>query len=85
MRNLRHTFKSKLALSGVDRTIHNAIAGYASCLPMEDLYVHITDENLLEDLVVRLNGPATSSMLQPDSWPWSWQLTTEDFFQKQRR
>jgi hypothetical protein len=37
-----------LAFSGVDRTIRNAIVGHATRLPVEDLYIHITDEKLLE-------------------------------------
>lgn len=48
MRDLRHTFKTNLALSGVDRTIRNAIVGHATRLPVEDLYIHVTDEKLLE-------------------------------------
>ncbi len=48
MRDLRHTFKTNLAMSGVDRTIRNAIVGHATRLPVEDLYIHITDEKLLE-------------------------------------
>ncbi len=48
MRDLRHTFKTNLAFSGVDRTIRNAIVGHATRLPVEDLYIHITDEKLLE-------------------------------------
>jgi integrase len=47
-RDLRHTFKTNLALSGVDRTIRNAIVGHATKLPVEDLYIHITDQKLLE-------------------------------------
>lgn len=47
-RDLRHTFKTNLALSGVDRTIRNAIVGHATKLPVEDLYIHITDEKLLD-------------------------------------
>ncbi len=35
MRDLRHTFKSNLAFSGVDRTIRNAIVGHATRLPVE--------------------------------------------------
>jgi integrase len=48
MRDLRHTFKTNLALSGVDRTIRNAIVGHATRLPVEDLYIHIPDYKLLE-------------------------------------
>jgi integrase len=48
LRDLRHTFKTNLAFSGVDRTIRNAIVGHATRLPVEDLYIHITDEKLLE-------------------------------------
>jgi integrase len=48
MRDLRHTFKTNMALSGVDRTIRNAIVGHATKLPVEDLYIHIPDHKLLE-------------------------------------
>lgn len=48
LRDLRHTLKTNMALSGVDRTIRNAIVGHATRLPVEDLYIHITDEKLLE-------------------------------------
>ena len=48
MRDLRHTFKTNAALSGVDRTIRNAIVGHATQLPVEDLYIHIPDAKLLE-------------------------------------
>lgn len=48
MRDLGHTFKTNLAFSGVDRTIRKAIVGHATRLPVEDLYIHITDEKLLE-------------------------------------
>jgi integrase len=48
MRDLRHTFKTNAAMSGVDRTIRNAIVGHATRLPVEDLYIHIPDAKLLE-------------------------------------
>jgi len=48
LRDLRHTFKSNAALSGMDRTIRNAIVGHATRLPVEDLYIHIPDHKLLE-------------------------------------
>jgi len=48
MRDLRHTFKTNMALSGIDRTIRNAIVGHATRLPVEDLYIHIPDHKLLE-------------------------------------
>ncbi len=48
MRDLRHMFKTDLAFSGVDRMIRNAIVGHATRLPVEALYVHITNEKLLE-------------------------------------
>jgi integrase len=48
LRDLRHTFKSNAAMSGVDRTIRNAIVGHATHLPVEDLYIHIPDHKLLE-------------------------------------
>ncbi len=48
LRDLRHAFKSNLALSGVDRTIRNAIVGHAIHLPVEDLYISIPDAKLLE-------------------------------------
>ncbi len=48
MRDLRHTFKTNAAMSGVDRTIRNAIVGHATRLPVEDLYIHIMDTKLLE-------------------------------------
>ena len=48
MRDLRHTFKTNMALSGIDRTIRNAIVGHATKLPVEDLYIHIPDHKLLE-------------------------------------
>lgn len=48
MRDLRHTFKTNMALSGIDRTIRNAIVGHATKLPVEDLYIHVPDHKLLE-------------------------------------
>ena len=48
LRDLRHTFKTNAAMSGVDRTIRNAIVGHATRLPVEDLYIHIPDHKLLE-------------------------------------
>ena len=50
LRDLRHTFKSNAAMSGVDRTIRNAIVGHATHLPVEDLYIHIPDHKLLESV-----------------------------------
>jgi integrase len=48
LRDLRHTFKTNAALSGMDRTIRNAIVGHATRLPVEDLYIHIPDHKFLE-------------------------------------
>ena len=48
MRDFRRAFKTNLAWSGVDRTICNAIVGHSSQLPVEDRYIHLTDERLLE-------------------------------------
>jgi integrase len=48
MRDFRRTFKTNLAWSGVDRTIRNAIMGHSSNVPVEDRYIHLTDEKLLE-------------------------------------
>jgi integrase len=48
MRDFRRTFKTNLAWSGVDRTIRNAIVGHSSNVPVEDRYIHLTDEKLLE-------------------------------------
>lgn len=48
MRDLRHTFKTNAAMSGMERAISNAIVGHATKLPVEDLYIHIADAKLLE-------------------------------------
>ena len=48
LRDIRHTFKTNAALSGMDRTIRNAIVGHATRLPVEDLYIHIPDAKLME-------------------------------------
>lgn len=48
MRDFRRTFKTNLAWSGGDRTIRNAIVGHSSNVPVEDRYIHLTDETLLE-------------------------------------
>jgi len=48
MRDFRRAFKTNLAWSGVDRTIRNAIVGHSSHVPVEDRYIHLTDERLLE-------------------------------------
>jgi integrase len=48
LRDLRHTFRTNAALSGVDRTIRNAIVGHSLHLPVEDLYIHVPDHKLLE-------------------------------------
>ena len=48
MRDFRRAFKTNLAWSGVDRTIRNAIVGHSSHVPVEDRYIHLTDETLLE-------------------------------------
>ncbi len=47
-RDFRRTFKTNLAWSGVDRTIRNAIVGHSSHVPVEDRYIHLTDQVLLE-------------------------------------
>jgi hypothetical protein len=47
LRDLRHTFKTNAAMSGIDRAIRNAIVGHATKLPVEDLYIHIADAKLL--------------------------------------
>jgi integrase len=48
LRDLRHTFKTNAAMSGMERTLRNAIVGHATKLPVEDLYIHISDAKLLE-------------------------------------
>ncbi len=48
LRDLRHTFKTNAAMSGMDRAIRNAIVGHATKLPVEDLYIHIADAKLLD-------------------------------------
>jgi integrase len=48
MRDFRRAFKTNLAWSGVERTIRNAIVGHSSHVPVEDRYIHLTDERLLE-------------------------------------
>ncbi|MFC1833221.1 tyrosine-type recombinase/integrase [Thermodesulfobacteriota bacterium] len=48
MRDFRRAFKTNLAWSGIDRTIRNAIVGHSSHVPVEDRYIHLTDERLLE-------------------------------------
>ena len=45
---MRHTFKTNAAMSGMDRAIRNAIVGHAAKLPVEDLYIHISDAKLLD-------------------------------------
>jgi integrase len=47
LRDLRHTFKTSAAMSGMDRAIRNAIVGHATELPVEDLCIHIADAKLL--------------------------------------
>ena len=48
MRDFRRAFKTNLAWSGVDRTIRNAIVGHSSHVLVEDRYINITDERMLE-------------------------------------
>jgi len=48
LRDLRHTFKTNAAMSGMERAIRNAIVGHATQLPVEDLYIHIPAAKLLE-------------------------------------
>ncbi|MBI5248860.1 MAG: hypothetical protein HY912_05140 [Desulfomonile tiedjei] len=48
LRDLRHTFKTNAAMSGMDRAIRNAIVGHATKIPVEDLYIHISDAKLLD-------------------------------------
>jgi len=48
LRDLRHTFKTNAAMSGMDRALRNAIVGHATKLPVEDLYIHIADAKLWE-------------------------------------
>ena len=48
MSDLRRMFKTNMALSGVDRTIRNAIFGHATHLAVQDSYIHVSDERLIE-------------------------------------
>ncbi len=45
---LRHTWKTNAQRSGIDPAVRNAIAGHASVRPVEDRYIRISDEVLLE-------------------------------------
>lgn len=48
MRDFRHTWKTNAQRSGIDPAVRNAIAGHASVRPVEDRYIRISDEVLLE-------------------------------------
>ncbi len=68
MRDFRRAFKTNLAWSGVDRTIRNAIVGHSSNVPVEDRYIHLTDETSLEavDTMVFDHGSNTCYVADVD-------------------
>ncbi|MGB6067419.1 MAG: site-specific integrase [Desulfomonilaceae bacterium] len=47
MRDLRHAWKTNAQRSGIDPTVRNAIVGHTSARPVEDRYIHLSDEELL--------------------------------------
>lgn len=48
MWDFRHTWKTNAQRSGMDPAVRNAIAGHASVRPVEDRYIRISDDVLLE-------------------------------------
>ena len=47
MRDFRHTWKTNAQRAGIDPVARNAIVGLASARPVEDRYIHLSDEELL--------------------------------------
>ncbi|MGO9566016.1 MAG: tyrosine-type recombinase/integrase [Desulfomonilaceae bacterium] len=47
IRDLRHAWKTNAQRSGIDPTVRNAIVGHTSSRPVEDRYIHLSDEELL--------------------------------------
>ncbi|MGO9117530.1 MAG: tyrosine-type recombinase/integrase [Desulfomonilaceae bacterium] len=47
IRDFRHTWKTNAQRSGIDPAVRNAIVGHASVRPVEDRYIHLSDEELL--------------------------------------
>jgi integrase len=47
-RDLRHTWKTNAQRSGMHPAVANAIVGHASVRPVEDRYIRVSDEVLLE-------------------------------------
>ncbi|MGO9118310.1 MAG: tyrosine-type recombinase/integrase [Desulfomonilaceae bacterium] len=47
-RDFRHTWKTNAQRSGIDPAVRNAIVGHASVRPVEERYIHISDEELLQ-------------------------------------
>ena len=48
LRDFRHTFKTNLTYSGVQETVVDAIVGHATHLEVRKLYIHCSDNKLLE-------------------------------------
>ncbi|MHB8204979.1 MAG: tyrosine-type recombinase/integrase [Desulfomonilaceae bacterium] len=48
LRDLRHTFKTNLTYSDVQETVVDAIVGHATHLEVRKLYIHCSDNKLLE-------------------------------------
>ena len=47
-KDLRHTWKTNAQRCGIDPAVRNAIEGHASVRPVEDRYIRISDEVLLQ-------------------------------------
>jgi len=47
LRDFRHSWKTNAQRSGIDPAVRNAIVGHASVRPVEDRYIHLSDEELL--------------------------------------
>jgi integrase len=48
IRDFRHSWKTNAQRSGIDPAVRNAIVGHASVRPVEDRYIRISDEVLLQ-------------------------------------
>ena len=48
IRDFRHTWKTNAQRSGIDPAVRNAIVGHASVRPVEDRYIRVSDEVLLQ-------------------------------------
>ena len=48
IRDFRHTWKTNAQRSGMDPAVSNAIVGHSSVRPVEDRYIRVSDEVLLQ-------------------------------------